>query len=86
MQVLYGMDYIASEREQQHALLRASLLEHCSHYPEALIVVEEYDKLDCSTRGFLRQLFENARVANVTLDRHASADRSITPWHATEFK
>ncbi|BDA43300.1 probable chaperone protein ClpB [Coccomyxa sp. Obi] len=67
--VLYGMDYISSEKEQQLALLRASLLEHCSQYPEALIVVEEYDKLDCSTRGFLRQLFENARAANVTLDR-----------------
>jgi hypothetical protein len=69
VQVLYGMNYISSEREQQLALLRASLLEHCSRYPESLIVVEEYDKLDCSTRGFLRQLIENAQAANVSLDR-----------------
>lgn len=63
------MDYIRSEREEQHALLRAALMEHISHHPEALIVIEEYDKLDCATRGFFRQLLENARTANVTLDR-----------------
>ena len=70
MQVLYGMDYLRSEREQQHALLRAALMEHISAHPEALIVIEEYDKLDCATRGFFRQLLENARTANVTLDRY----------------
>ena len=57
---------------QQHALLRAALMEHVRSHPEALIVVEEYDKLDCATRGFFRQLLENARSANVTLDRHGS--------------
>ena len=62
------MDYISSEREEQHALLRAALIEHVRSYPEALLVVEEYDKLDCATRGFFRQLLENARAANVTLD------------------
>ena len=64
------MDYLRSERAQQHALLRAALLEHISTHPEALIVIEEYDKLDCATRGFFRQLLENARTANVTLDRY----------------
>ena len=68
-QVLYGMDYISSEREEQHALLRAALIEHVRNSPEALLVIEEYDKLDCATRGFFRQLLENARAANVTLDR-----------------
>ena len=63
------MDYISSEREEQHALLRAALIEHARNYPEALLVIEEYDKLDCATRGFFRQLLENARAANVTLDR-----------------
>ena len=71
LQVLYGMDYISSEREVQHALLRAALIEHVRSYPEALLVIEEYDKLDCATRGFFRQLLENARAANVTLDRCA---------------
>lgn len=69
MQVLYGMDYIRSERAEQHSLLRAALMEHIGNHPEALIVIEEYDKLDCATRGFFRQLLENARTANVTLDR-----------------
>lgn len=66
------MDYLRSERAQQHALLRAALMEHVRSHPEALIVIEEYDKLDCATRGFFRQLLENARSANVTLDRHCS--------------
>lgn len=73
MQVLYGMDYISSEREEQHALLRAALMEHVRSHPEALLVIEEYDKLDCATRGFFRQLLENARAANVTLDRCANS-------------
>ena len=63
------MDYLRSERQQQHALLRAALMDHVCSHPEALIVIEEYDKLDCATRGFFRQLLENARTANVSLDR-----------------
>ena len=65
-QVLYGMDYLAGERERQLAALRGALLGHLGAHPEALIVVEEYDKLDCPTRGFLRQLLEGARTGNVS--------------------
>ncbi len=71
------MDYISAEREQQLALLRASLLEHCRRHPESLIVVEEYDKLDCSTRGFLRQLIENAQTGNVSLDRQVGFAETV---------
>ncbi|KAK9830272.1 hypothetical protein WJX72_010727 [[Myrmecia] bisecta] len=67
--VLYGMDYILVEREQQHLLLRESLLDHLRRAPQSLIVIEEYDKLDCPTRGMFRQLLENAQTANVTMDR-----------------
>jgi hypothetical protein len=35
----------------------------------AVLVVEEYDKLDCSMRGFFRQLLENAQVANVSANK-----------------
>lgn len=63
------MDYIASEREEQQGLLRSSLLEHVRRAPEALIVVEEYDKLDCPMRGFFRQILENGAIGNVTLNR-----------------
>ncbi len=34
-----------------------------------MLVIEEYDKLDCAMRGFFRQLLENGRIANVTLNR-----------------
>ncbi|EFN56148.1 hypothetical protein CHLNCDRAFT_51790 [Chlorella variabilis] len=67
--VLYGMDYTAEERQRQHTLLRAALLEHLRQAPESLLVVEEYDKLDCPMRGFFRQLLENGQVANVSLNK-----------------
>lgn len=38
----------------------------------ALIVIEEYDKLDCPTRAMFRQLFENLHTANITASRSAS--------------
>ena len=63
------MDYTASERAAQHDLLRAAVLEHLGRHPDALLVVEEYDKLDCPTRGFLRQLLERGHGGNVTTDR-----------------
>lgn len=34
-QVLYGMDYTADERQQQHGALRAALLEHLRQAPES---------------------------------------------------
>jgi hypothetical protein len=37
----------------------------------ALIVIEEYDKLDCPTRAMFRQLFENLHTANITASRSA---------------
>ncbi|PRW45202.1 ATPase of the AAA+ superfamily (ISS) [Chlorella sorokiniana] len=67
--VLYGMDYTADERAAQHSALRAALLDHVRHAPESLLVVEEYDKLDCPMRGFFRQLLENGPVANATLNK-----------------
>jgi hypothetical protein len=73
-QVLYGMDYVAGERRAQQGALRAAVLAHLSRHPDALLVVEEYDKLDCPTRGFLRQLLERGHGGNVT------ADRQLRPW------
>ncbi|KAL6766902.1 hypothetical protein ACKKBG_A37835 [Auxenochlorella protothecoides x Auxenochlorella symbiontica] len=67
--VMYGMDYVASERAEQQGLLRSALIDHVRRTPEALIVVEEYDKLDCGMRGFFRQFLENGAVGNVTLNK-----------------
>jgi hypothetical protein len=35
VQVLYGMDYTAEERQAQHAALRGALLEHLRAAPES---------------------------------------------------
>ncbi|KAK9819389.1 hypothetical protein WJX81_001102 [Elliptochloris bilobata] len=67
--VFYGMDYVAAEREAQHAHMRGALLAHVRLHPQSLLVVEEYDKLDCATRGLFRQLIENPASANVSLER-----------------
>jgi hypothetical protein len=44
---------------------------HCctAQVGNALIVIEEYDKLDCPTRAMFRQLFENLHTANITSGR-----------------
>lgn len=67
--VLYGMDYVSAERAEQHAYLRAALLDHLKQVGNALLVIEEYDKLDCPTRAMFRQLFENLHSANITSGR-----------------
>ncbi len=47
----------------------------------AVLVIEEYDKLDCPMRGFFRQLLESRQVANVTLNRQGAAAR---PRHSRQ--
>ncbi len=37
---MFGTDYVATEREQQAALLRGSLVNHLHKYPESVLVVE----------------------------------------------
>ena len=56
--VVFGIDYLASERESQARSLRSALAAHLRWYPQALVVVEEYDKVDCRMRGLLRQLLD----------------------------
>ena len=63
------MDHINVEREQQQWYLTRSVLNHLHRYPEALLVIEEYDKLDCSTRAVLRQFITAPASANVTLGK-----------------
>ncbi len=69
MQVLYGMDYVVADREEQHRRLQVGVTEHLRRNPSALLVVEEYDKLDCPTRGLFRQLLENPQEANISSSR-----------------
>lgn len=67
--VVYGLDYLSSERDAQLDRLRGALLEHLRTAPESLLVIEEYDKLDCASRGMLRQLLQNPEIANATMNR-----------------
>ena len=63
------MDYTASEREQQHELLLAAVLDHIRFHPHSLLVIEEYDKLDCRTRGLLKQLIDSSQSTNATINK-----------------
>jgi hypothetical protein len=38
-----------------------------SYSPESLLVLEEYDKLDCTMRGFFRHILEGGTVGNYSL-------------------
>lgn len=67
--VFYGMDYLVAERAVRLAALRDALLSHLRLCPESLIVVEEYDKLDCEARGLWRQLLQHPERANVSWER-----------------
>lgn len=62
--VLYGLDYVRAERAAQLASLRGELLRHVQENAEPLLVVEEYDKMDCEARGLLRQLLTHPEATN----------------------
>ncbi|GIL78238.1 hypothetical protein Vretimale_7611 [Volvox reticuliferus] len=56
VKVLYGMSYIESEQETQLEMVRRAVMEHIRSTPDPILVIEEYDKLDCKSRAMLRQL------------------------------
>jgi len=68
--VLYGQDYTAEDRANQLQMTKGALLEHFRFHPQSLLVIEEYDKLDCPTRGLLKQLIDASHSTNVTINRH----------------
>ena len=54
--------------EQGRALQRA-IMSHLEAFPEAVVVIEEYDKLGCPARGMLKQLLDKGISENVTFHR-----------------
>ncbi|GLI63293.1 hypothetical protein VaNZ11_006200 [Volvox africanus] len=56
VKVLYGMSYIESEQETQLEMVRQAVMKHIRSTPDPILVIEEYDKLDCKSRAMLRQL------------------------------
>lgn len=74
VQVLYGLDYTASDQKRQHELVKEAVIEHIKFHPQSLIVIEEYDKLDCRTRGLLKQLIDSSHSTNVSINRFAMSN------------
>lgn len=60
--VILGMDFTKESREMQHAMIKEAILSHAKRFTESLIVVEEYDKLDCDTRSMFRQIINHPEV------------------------
>ncbi|KAG2485546.1 hypothetical protein HYH03_015714 [Edaphochlamys debaryana] len=67
--VLYGMSYVESERASQLDAVRNAVMDHLRSTPNPLLVVEEYDKLDCDSRALLRQLVRHPELANATMNK-----------------
>jgi hypothetical protein len=67
--VIYGLDFVKEERDTQLGMVRSAILQHTRTVTDPLIVIEEYDKLDCASRAMLRQLFSNPEASNTTLGR-----------------
>ena len=67
--VIFGTDYVTSEQEAQGRMLRDAVLEHLRVFPEAVVVIEEYDKMGCPARGVLKQLLDKGAAANATFHR-----------------
>lgn len=63
---MYGLDYLVSEASTRLAALASEVVSHLRAAPDALLVVEEYDKLDCAARGLWRQLLAHPERANLT--------------------
>lgn len=63
------MDYLAHQAVSRLDAVRAEVVGHLSAAPDALLVIEEYDKLDCAARGMWRQLLQHPEVANITSHR-----------------
>ena len=67
--VLFGLDFSENDRQAQHAALRASMYDHMKLTTNGFLIIEEYDKLDCTMRGFFRHLLEGGEVGNISLSR-----------------
>lgn len=63
------MDYIQQEAAAKLDAVRHEVVTHLAAVPDPLLVIEEYDKLDCGARGLWRQLLQHPERANITSHR-----------------
>lgn len=75
VQVFSGLDYVSADRNLQHAALKTALVEHLKKSPQALIVIDEYDKMDCETQFMFRQLIQGSHNAKLSMNRWAFQSR-----------
>jgi hypothetical protein len=69
------MDYARDQAAARVDAVRHEVVSHLSAAPDALLVIEEYDKLDCAARGLWRQLLQHPERANITSHRCADMHR-----------
>eukprot|EP00740_Mantoniella_antarctica_P023277 CAMPEP_0198679992 /NCGR_PEP_ID=MMETSP1468-20131203/3812_1 /TAXON_ID=1461545 /ORGANISM="Mantoniella sp, Strain CCMP1436" /LENGTH=121 /DNA_ID=CAMNT_0044419481 /DNA_START=303 /DNA_END=668 /DNA_ORIENTATION=+ len=67
--IIFGTDYTVAEQEEQGRMLRDAIIDHLRVFPEAVVVIEEYDKMGCPARGMLKQLLDKGTAANTTFYR-----------------
>ncbi|MEW5297527.1 MAG: hypothetical protein WDW36_000732 [Sanguina aurantia] len=67
--VVYGLDFTQLKQASELDLTRNAILAHIRDTPDPLIVIEEYDKLDCPSRSMLRQFMQHPELANGTFSR-----------------
>lgn len=80
------MDYLSGQVEARLDAVRHEVVSHLAAAPDALLVVEEYDKLDCNARGLWRQLLQHPERANITSHRYQALlalNRLTAPQFAT---
>eukprot|EP00898_Chlorokybus_atmophyticus_P004557 jgi/Chlat1/5101/Chrsp33S05115 len=68
--IVFGTDYVSNQFEVQAQLLKDALLTHVQKHRESVLVVEEYDKMNCRSRGMLQQLLlKGFAAAGIQFDR-----------------
>ena len=61
-------NFLAPIFEHLYCSLQA-VIDHVEKTPQSLLVVEEYDKMDCQTRGLFKQLLDSSHSTNASMER-----------------
>eukprot|EP00241_Pyramimonas_parkeae_P006772 CAMPEP_0114226676 /NCGR_PEP_ID=MMETSP0058-20121206/1364_1 /TAXON_ID=36894 /ORGANISM="Pyramimonas parkeae, CCMP726" /LENGTH=323 /DNA_ID=CAMNT_0001337427 /DNA_START=271 /DNA_END=1242 /DNA_ORIENTATION=- len=81
--VLFGTDHLATERKQQATLAEAAVVQHLKSYPQSLLVIEEFDKMDCASRNMFKQLLERGPKSGVDFRRSIVILEANVGWLQT---
>jgi hypothetical protein len=74
------MDYTATNRAEAFTSIKRQLREHSGRNSDLLIVIDEYEKLDCATRNFWRQILLVPEQADIQFNRYVDfSDAAYQP-------